>query len=109
MIVGGASPIDEISVEFIEGKVVLPVGHPSTEALTILHHYPQLLRTADRLTGMLNNMLIQSFGPGLPVLALLFIGTVVEKYYGSRVTVLSNTIALNGSFLSLDKDRRSSC
>ena len=48
-------------------------------------------------------MLTRTFGSGLPVFALLFIGVAVEKYYVSRVTVFANTIALNVSFLSLNQ------
>jgi len=36
------------------------------------------------------------------VLALLIVGFAVEKHYVSRVTVFTNTIALNVHFLSLD-------
>jgi hypothetical protein len=52
---------------------------------------------------MLIDVLIRAFGPGLPVLALLLIGFAVEKHYVSRVTVFSNTIALNVHFLSLSE------
>lgn len=52
---------------------------------------------------MLIDVLTRMFGSGLPVFALLLIGVMVEKYYVSRVTVFSNTIALNVSFLSLDQ------
>lgn len=47
--------------------------------------------------------LIQLFGPKLSVLALLLVGFAVEKHYVSRVTVFTNTIALNVHILSLEQ------
>lgn len=55
---------------------------------------------------MLIDALVRSFGADLPVFALLFIGIVVEKYYVSRVTVFTNVLALNMSFLSLENAPR---
>lgn len=52
---------------------------------------------------MLIDLLAQAFGANLPIFALLFIGIVVEKYYVSRVTVATNVLALDMSFLSLDQ------
>lgn len=51
---------------------------------------------------MLIDALVRTFGHSLPVLALLLVGFAVEKHYVSRVTVFTNTIALNVHFLSLD-------
>lgn len=51
---------------------------------------------------MLIDVLVRVFGHNLPVLALLIVGFAVEKHYVSRVTVFTNTIALNIHFLSLD-------
>lgn len=56
---------------------------------------------------MLIDMLVRVFGADLPILALLFVGILVEKYYVSRVTVFTNVIALNISFLSIDQAPRS--
>ncbi|WP_134670425.1 hypothetical protein [Halorussus marinus] len=56
---------------------------------------------------MLIDALVRVFGANLPVFALLFVGIAVEKYYVSRVTVFTNVIALNVSFLSLDQVPRS--
>lgn len=55
---------------------------------------------------MLIDALTRLFGGNVPVFALLFIGFSVEKYYVSRVTVFSNTIALNVSFLSIERAPR---
>lgn len=55
---------------------------------------------------MLVDLLVQIFGGGLPVFALLVVGFAVEKHYVSRVTVFTNTIALNVHFLSLDAPPR---
>lgn len=55
---------------------------------------------------MLINVLTRALGPGLPVLALLIVGFTVEKHYVSRVTVFTNTIALNVHFLSLSEAPR---
>lgn len=51
---------------------------------------------------MLIDALVQAFGAELPIFALLVVGFAVEKHYVSRVTVFTNTIALNVHFLSLD-------
>lgn len=55
---------------------------------------------------MLIDALIQLFGPEISVLALLIVGFAVEKHYVSRVTVFTNTIALNVHLLSLDQSSR---
>ncbi|WP_222919105.1 hypothetical protein [Natrinema sp. SYSU A 869] len=55
---------------------------------------------------MLIDALVRLFGHNLPVLALLVVGFAVEKHYVSRVTVFTNTIALNVHFLSLDEAPR---
>lgn len=55
---------------------------------------------------MLIDSFVRVFGGGLPVLALLVVGFAVEKHYVSRVTVFTNTIALNVHFLSLDTSPR---
>jgi hypothetical protein len=52
---------------------------------------------------MLIEALIQLFGPKISVLALLLVGFAVEKHYVSRVTVFTNTIALNVHLLSLEQ------
>lgn len=52
---------------------------------------------------MLIDALVRVFGANLPIVGLLFIGMAVEKYYVSRVTVFTNVLALNMSFLSLDQ------
>ena len=51
---------------------------------------------------MLVDVFARLFGTDFPVFALLFVGLAVEKYYVSRATVFTNTIALNVSFLSLE-------
>jgi len=51
---------------------------------------------------VLIDILVRLFGHNLPVLALLIVGFAVEKHYVSRVTVFTNTIALNVHFLSLE-------
>lgn len=56
---------------------------------------------------MLIDAFTRVFGTNLSVFALLFVGIAVEKYYVSRVTVFTNVIALNVSFLSLDQAPRS--
>jgi hypothetical protein len=55
---------------------------------------------------MLIDEFVRVFGSNLPIFALLFIGVVVEKHYVSRVTVFTNVLALNMSFLGLDKAPR---
>lgn len=55
---------------------------------------------------MLTDALIRLFGHNLPVFALLVVGFAVEKHYVSRVTVFTNTIALNVHLLSLDEAPR---
>lgn len=52
---------------------------------------------------MLIDTLIRAFGTDLLIFALLFIGIIVEKHYVSRVTVFTNVLALNMSFLSLNQ------
>jgi hypothetical protein len=52
---------------------------------------------------MLIEALIQLFGPKISVLALLLVGFAVEKHYVSRVTVFTNTVALNVHLLSLEQ------
>jgi hypothetical protein len=52
---------------------------------------------------MLIDALIRAFGPNLPVLALIVVGFAVEKHYVSRVTVFTNTIALNVHFLGMNE------
>lgn len=51
---------------------------------------------------MLIDAFVRAFGQNLPVFSLLFIGIAIEKYYVSRVTVFTNVIALNISFLGLE-------
>lgn len=55
------------------------------------------------MTDMLIDFFVRMFGHGLPVIALLVVGFAVEKHYVSRVTVFTNTIALNVHFLSLSE------
>lgn len=55
---------------------------------------------------MLIDALVRIFGPNLPAFGLLVVGIAVEKYYVSRVTVFTNVLALNVSFLSLDQAPR---
>ncbi|WP_276256792.1 hypothetical protein [Halomontanus rarus] len=52
---------------------------------------------------MLIDFLVRMFGHNLPMVALLVVGFTVEKHYVSRVTVFTNTIALNVHFLSLSE------
>lgn len=52
---------------------------------------------------MLIEALIQLFGPKISVLVLLLVGFAVEKHYVSRVTVFTNTIALNVHLLPLEQ------
>lgn len=55
---------------------------------------------------MLIDVLVQAFGHNLPVFALLIVGFAVEKHYVSRVTVFTNTIALNVHLLGLNEAPR---
>lgn len=50
---------------------------------------------------MLIDALARTFGHSLPVLALLIVGFTVEKHYVSRVTVFTNTVALNVHLLGV--------
>lgn len=52
---------------------------------------------------MLIDFLARVFGHNLTVAALLVVGFTVEKHYVSRVTVFTNTIALNVYLLSLSQ------
>lgn len=52
---------------------------------------------------MLIDAFVRTLGHNLPVLALLVVGFAVEKHYVSRVTVFTNTIALNVHLLSVDE------
>lgn len=55
---------------------------------------------------MLIDALVRVFGPNLTVFGLLVVGIAVEKYYVSRVTVFTNVLALNVSFLNLEQAPR---